>query len=247
MKNQYEEAAEVIKNSSSCIALTGAGVSVESGIPDFRSAGGLWEKYDPAIYASIDTFNSDPEMVWEMLFDMADLTVNAKPNAGHLALAELEELGYLKTIITQNVDNLHQEAGNESVIEYHGNNSSLECMKCGNIYKADEFKIDGETAPECKDCNKILKPTVIFFGEMIPKKALMESQILAESADVVLVCGTSAVVYPVAGIPLIAKQNGATLIEFNLEETGLTGNVTDIFIKGPTGTTLPELIKHIKV
>ncbi len=246
MENNIQKAAEVIRNAKNLIALTGAGISVESGIPDFRSAGGLWEKYNPEIYANIDSFVRKPEMVWDMLFDMIDLTANAKPNAGHYALAKLEEMGLLKGIITQNVDNLHQAAGNEKVIEYHGNSSKLECMQCGKIVEPDMAQLKQKIVPKCAECDKVLKPTVVFFGEAIPFDAMTQSQALAEAADVVVVVGTSAVVYPCAAIPLVARQNGATIIVFDLEETALTLTDKDILVKGSAGTTLPAVIEQIQ-
>lgn len=243
--NNYKEAAQIIKKSKQAIALTGAGVSVESGIPDFRSSGGLWELYDPAIYANIENFYRMPEKIWEMIFAMVELTETARPNPGHEAMARMEELGYLKAIITQNIDNLHQEGGSKHVIEYHGNASRLECQKCGKEYANEDFDFSLRVPPRC-ECEAILKPTVIFFGEAIPVKAMTESQILAENADVVIVAGTSAVVYPAAGIPLVARQSGAHIIECNIEKTGLTDQYTDIFIQGPTGETLPELVRHLE-
>jgi len=240
------KASEIIKKSKNMIALTGAGISVESGIPDFRSAGGLWDKYDPAIYASIYSFKNMPEKVWEMIFDMIDITESARPNSAHYALAELEKMKFLKAVITQNIDNLHQEAGSSNVIEYHGNAKKLVCMSCSSKYSASEFEIPQRKIPHCKSCGKILKPSVIFFGENIPQNALYASQEFAETADVVLVVGTSAIVYPAASIPRIAKSKGAQIIEFNVEETELTGSETDIFIYGSAGETLPELIKLLK-
>lgn len=246
MDNNLIKAAEIIKKSKSMIALTGAGISVESGIPDFRSAGGLWDKYDPAIYASIYSFKSMPEKVWDMIFDMIEITENAKPNKAHYALAELENMKILKAVITQNIDNLHQESGSRNVIEYHGNAKQLICLTCSSEYSASEFDIAGRRIPHCDSCGKILKPSVIFFGENIPQHALRESQKFAENADVVLVVGTSAVVYPAIGIPKTAKSRGACIIEFNIEETELTEGDTDIFINGSAGTTLPELVKLLK-
>lgn len=240
------KAAQAIKKSQKVIALTGAGVSVESGIPDFRSAGGLWEKYDPAIYASIDTFRTSPEMCWEMIFDTLELTEAAEPNAGHKALAELEEMGYLKAIITQNIDNLHQRGGSNKVIEYHGNAVHLVCLKCGAEFNMSEYDRSTRIPPRCKNCKEVLKPSIIFFGEAIPYLALTESQELADTADVVIVAGTSAVVYPAAAIPDIAKRHGAFIIESNLERTGFTGRITDVFLQGPSGLMLPELVKALK-
>lgn len=244
--DRLKEAAEIIKASKNMIALTGAGVSVESGIPDFRSAGGLWDRYDPAVYATIQSFNRMPERVWDMIFEMIELTATAKPNNAHFALAELESMKLLKALITQNIDNLHQEAGSRNVIEYHGNASRLECLHCGSTCQAADFDIKGKKIPCCTGCGRILKPSVVFFGEMIPQDALRESAFYAAKADVVLVAGTSAVVYPAAAIPQQAKQSGAKIIEFNIEETELTRSATDILILGSAGRTLPELVKLLK-
>ncbi len=246
MKDLFSRAAEAIRNSKCTIALTGAGISVESGIPDFRSSGGLWEKYDPSIYASIESFRRKPEMVWDMLFEMVDIMENARPNPAHLALARLEQLGYLECVITQNIDNLHTDAGNRNVIEYHGNASRLECISCGRIFEKPVRRKGALEIPRCADCGTVLKPTVIFFEEMIPYEAMTESGRLAGRADVVLVVGTSAIVYPAAGIPIQAKQNNATIIEFDVQPTALTGQVTDIFIQGRAGTTLPKLLEQLE-
>lgn len=246
MDNNIIKAAEIIKKSKNMIALTGAGISVESGIPDFRSAGGLWDKYDPAIYASIYSFRNMPEKVWEMIFDMIEITENARPNKAHYVLAELEKMKLLKAVVTQNIDNLHQEAGSKNVIEYHGNAKQLQCLFCSKKYSAMDYDIPGRRIPHCEECGKILKPSVIFFGENIPQHALQESQKLAEKADVVLVIGTSAVVYPAAAIPRISKSRGAAVIEFNLEETELTKSDTDIFILGSAGQTLSDMLQILK-
>jgi NAD-dependent deacetylase len=245
MEELYKKAAEIIKQSKCLIALTGAGHSVESGIPDFRGQDGLWKKYDPMKYLSMTVFRRDPEKSWTLISEMNKLTMNAKPNAGHYAMAKLEYLGYLKAVITQNIDGLHQAAGSKNVIEFHGNDKKLECLNCGAVYKTEEItKII--KIPRCLKCNAILKPTVIFFEEMIPVNAKDESMNLAETADAVLVAGTSAQVYPAAQIPFIAKQNNASIIEMNLEETALTSSITDVYIPGLLGTTLPELLKYIE-
>ncbi len=244
MEELYKKAAAIIKKSKTLIALTGAGHSVESGIPDFRGPDGLWTKYDPMEYANIETFRTNPEKAWELIFAMNKIIDKAKPNPAHYALAKLEEMGFLKAVITQNIDNLHQEAGSRNVIEFHGNGKHLECLSCGAEYKAHEFNAE-KKPPRCKKCNQILKPKIIFFGEMIPKDALMESMHLAGTADAVMVVATSALVYPAAEIPYIAKQNAAEIIEMNLEETNLTSTITDVYISGPIGTTLPELLKYL--
>jgi NAD-dependent deacetylase len=238
-----DSAAEIIMQSSQTLALTGAGVSVESGIPDFRSASGLWARYDPAEYATIQAFREDPEKVWTMLRDMEELVGSAKPNRAHIGMGELEKMGYLHCIITQNVDNLHQEGGSENVIEYHGNSSTLSCMWCGKRYGAAERK--DEDVPRCA-CGKVLKPDVIFFGEPIPGEALHRSFHLASTAQALLVVGTSALVSPANTIPSMAKQNGARLIEINKETTHLTGSLTDVFIQGEAGEVISSIVSRIK-
>lgn len=243
MKKLIEQSADIIMNSKLTLALTGAGISVESGIPDFRSAGGLWSKYDPAVYASINSFRTRPEMVWEMLREMDKVVSQAKPNGGHKGLGELEKMGYLHYVITQNIDNLHQMGGSENVIEYHGNSSTLSCLWCGKRFKSED-KRDGYP-PRCV-CQKILKPDVVFFGEPIPEDALNRSFQFASSAQALMVVGTSAVVSPVNTIPNIAKQNGASIIEINTERTHLTETLTDVFLQGSAGRMISELVETIK-
>ena len=236
-------AADIIYNSKFTIALTGAGISVESGIPDFRSEGGLWSRFDPSEYATIEAFRQDPEKVWEMLKEMDEIVSGARPNSAHIAMGEMERMGFLHYIITQNIDNLHQEGGSKNVIEYHGNSSTLSCLWCGRRYRSIEKK--GEYPPKCH-CGKALKPDVVFFGEPIPVDALHKSYELASKAEALMILGTSAVVSPANSIPVIAKQNGAKLIEINLESTHLTGSITDIFLKGRAGDILPQLLKALK-
>ncbi len=243
MGKLIEQAADIIINSKSTIALTGAGISVESGIPDFRSAGGLWEKFDPAEYASISAFRSDPEKIWEMLREMDSVVRGARPNSAHIGMGELEKMGYLHYVITQNIDNLHQEGGTKNVIEYHGNSSTLSCLWCGKSYQAEEKR--GEHPPRC-ECQKILKPDVIFFGEAIPQEAMSRSFQLASSAHALMVVGTSAAVSPANTIPGIAKQNGAKVIEINKEITHLTGTLTDIFLQGSAGEIISVLVDAVK-
>jgi NAD-dependent deacetylase len=243
MKDLICKAAEIVFHSNLTLALTGAGISVESGIPDFRSAGGLWSKYDPAEYATIHAFRNNPEKIWNMLREMDELIARARPNPAHLGLGEMEKLGFLHCIITQNVDNLHQAGGAGKVIEYHGNSSTLSCLWCGKKYKSEEKR--GEHVPRCA-CLRILKPDVVFFGEPIPEEALNTSFQLASSAEAVLVVGTSAVVSPANTIPTIAKSRGAKLIEMNMERTYLTDTVTDIFIEGKAGDTIPALVAELK-
>jgi len=243
MSDSFEEAAEIILSSELTLALTGAGISVESGIPDFRSAEGLWSKFDPAEYATIEAFRANPEKVWEMLREMEAVVGRAKPNMAHKGMSELEEMGCLHSIITQNIDNLHQAAGSRDVIEYHGNASTLSCLWCGRKYTAKEK--GNERLPLC-DCERILKPDVIFFGEAIPEEAMNRSFHLASSAGALLVVGTSAVVSPVNTIPSIAKRNGAGIIEINKEKTHLTNSVTTVFLEGSAGDIIPQVVMAVK-
>lgn len=243
MENLITQAAEIICNSKLTLALTGAGISVESGIPDFRSAGGLWSKFSPEDYATITAFRENPEKVWMMLKEMEELLEQAKPNKAHLGMGELEKMGFLHYIITQNVDNLHQEGGATNVIEYHGNSSTLSCLWCGKRYSAQEKR--GAYPPRC-ECEKILKPDVVFFGEAIPTQALNKSYLLASSAEALMVAGTSAVVSPANTIPSVTKQNGGKIIEINKERTHLTDTVSDVFIQGGAGEIIEALVAEVK-
>ncbi len=225
------------------IALTGAGISVESGIPDFRSAGGLWERFDPMEYATIDAFKQDPRKVWRMILGLEELLVQAAPNPAHTALANLEQAGALAGIVTQNIDNLHQRAGSATVVEFHGNGRRLRCLSCHKRYDAAEAEALG-SPPACA-CGKILKPDVVFFGEAIPSQAMADAHDFARRARVVLVVGTSATVYPFAGLPSFAASRGAMLVEVNLEPTGLTGQC-DVALHASASEVLPALAARVE-
>ena len=247
-KDAIRQAAKWLAAAKWPIALTGAGISVDSGIPDFRSPGGLWVRFDPFEYATIDAFHHHPRKVWQMLKELSSLIVGAEPNAGHKALADIEMQGKLKAVITQNVDNLHQAAGSRTVIEYHGNGATLVCLECEFTTTAElaEKKVEetGEWPPTCDNCGAILKPDVIFFGESIPLDAMMKSQYYAEKSDVILVCGTSATVAPASGIPIITKNNGGRIIELNITTTQLSP-MADLTIVGSTSETLPLLAEEL--
>ena len=243
MHKRITKAAQVICQSKRTLALTGAGISVESGIPDFRSSGGLWERFDPMEYATIESFRADPEKVWQMLEEVSVLLNKARPNPAHIGLGRLQEMGLLHTIITQNIDNLHQEGGASHVIEYHGNANTLSCLRCYQRYNANE--IEGQRPPKC-DCGQILKPDVVFFGEPIPLKALQESYDLAAGCDTLLVLGTSAEVAPANTLPQAAKEGGAKVIEINLEPTVLTNYLTDIFLQGKASEVVSQLVQEIE-
>ena len=243
MKKAIKKAAQAISHSTKTIALTGAGISVESGIPDFRSPGGLWERFNPIEYGTIGAFQTNPEKVWQMLQEVSCLLARACPNPAHTGLGRLQELRLLQAIITQNVDNLHQEGGATSVIEYHGNAKTLSCLWCKKRYNSDE--LGTQIPPRCS-CGKILKPDVVFFGEPIPIRALQESYELASSCRALLIVGTSGEVTPANTIPETAKRAGATIIEVNVEPTILTGYVTDIFLQGKASELITELVSEVE-
>jgi len=239
-----KKTAGVIHRSNKVVAFTGAGISVESGIPDFRGAGGLWEKYNPSEYATIEAFHANPQKVWMMLKEMGSLLESSRPNPAHLALAELEEMGHVRSIITQNIDNLHQDAGNKRVIEFHGSHRKLVCLSCGRLYGREE--VDLEVLPPRCRCTGALKPNVVFFGEPIPWGAHLQAQQEAKDCEVMLVIGTSAVVFPACDLPAMAKQKGATIIEVNLEETPLTRYISDWILNGPASSILQSVLEQVR-
>jgi NAD-dependent deacetylase len=245
MDKLIKMAAEDLSGAKMVTALSGAGISVESGIPPFRGKGGLWEKYDPMEVAHIDAFLQNPTRVWNLLFkDMKEVLDKATPSDSHKGLAKLEEFGILKTIITQNVDGLHQMAGNSDVIEFHGNMAWQRCMECDVHYKTSRVDLT-EIPPRC-DCGGILRPNAVLFGEMIPQEALWRSRQVATDCDVMLVIGTSAVVQPAALMPVVAKDSGAKIIEINPESTPLTGEISDYLIKGSAGDVMNGILEELQ-
>lgn len=238
--NNCERAADLLRKSRHAIVLTGAGVSVESGIPDFRSRDGLWSRFDPVEYAYIDSFRANPAKVWRMLLEMDSLLANAKPNAAHYALADLERRGILKEIVTQNVDSLHQKAGSINVTEFHGHNRTLRCDRCGKRFKREEVSLF-QLPPLCP-CGTALRPDIVFFGEDIPAEAYRRALAAAEKCDLLLVVGTSATVAPASYLPRLAKGRGATLLEINPIETELTYRMTDLHMAQSAGEALPAVL-----
>ncbi|BBO85519.1 NAD-dependent deacylase [Desulfosarcina ovata subsp. sediminis] len=245
MSDLFADAVETLAKAKKTVALTGAGISVESGIPPFRGKGGLWEKLDPMKYAHIDAFLEDPETVWNVLIkEMKMVLDKARPNTAHVGLADLERMGILQTVITQNVDGLHQRAGNSDVIEFHGSFAWQRCQTCD--WTIETSRVDlSEIPPRCR-CGGILRPDCIFFGEMIPHDALLRSQQISAACDVMLVVGTSATVQPAASMPFIARDNGAVVIEINPEPTSLTRRISNLPLLGAAGTILPRLVKAMR-
>jgi NAD-dependent deacetylase len=210
------ELATLLRERQPCVVLTGAGISTESGIPDFRSPSGIWAQYDPMEYATIEAFRRDPEKVWEFYLLRLRVLADAEPNAGHLALAELERRGLVQAVVTQNIDGLHQRAGSRDVIEVHGSIRSASCLRCGHSSPLDH---PPQEAPRCPDCGAVLKPDVVMFGELLPVAAMERAIELARRAALLLVVGSSLEVYPVAGLP---------------EETVSAGGALAIVNRGPT-------------
>ncbi len=237
------ELAALLKQSQKAVALTGAGISVESGIPDFRSKGGLWERFDPLEYATITAFKKNPAKVWAMLREMDRILVQARPNQAHHALADLEKRGLLVGVITQNVDNLHQTAGSVNVVEYHGNAHRFVCLNCKGQWPREALDFD-KTPLYCY-CGGLIKPDVIFFGEAIPEAPMRQANAWALACDLMLIVGSSLEVAPANALPQAAKNTGAVIVESNLEHTRMTVFLTDYFLPGPAGVVWPEVMKEL--
>ncbi len=244
MDKMINLAAELLKNARYAVAFTGAGISVESGIPTFRGPDGLWSKYDP-IVLDINYFHSNTRDSWVVIKELFyDFFGKAKPNPAHLGLADLEKKGIIKAVITQNIDNLHQDAGSKEVYEYHGTASTMICTRCGKKYASGKLNLD-ILPPVCTQCQGVLKPDFIFFGEGIPAEAARKSSEAAEKSDVFLVIGTTGEVMPASMLPHIAKQNGAKIIEINTRSSTYTNSLSDIFLKGKAGEIIPAVVEAI--
>lgn len=239
-----ENAAEALGNARCAMAFTGAGISVESGIPPFRGPGGVWAKYDPAKFEK-GYFKRHPEEVWPLLKEIFfDTLGHARPNPAHYALAELEAAGKLAGIVTQNIDGLHQEAGSQVVHEYHGSTRRMQCMSCRTFFDSPSISLD-TLPPPCPHCGGLLKPDFIFFGEGIPSDVHRAATDLAKQADVCLVVGTGGQVQPAGRIPYIVKNNNGVVIEVNLEDSDYSYRVSDYYLQGRAGIRLPELVRAV--
>ena len=244
-------AAEMIIGSQKVVVFTGAGVSTESGIPDFRSPGGIWTQFDPDDF-TFQKFVSDPEARkkhWQLL-KKGGLTADAKPNPAHYAIADLDKLGKLDCVITQNVDNLHQKAGvpNDKVFELHGNMQWVICLDCKKRYPFEQFteKLDLEKEiPDCEKCHGILKPDAVFFGEQLPPQVLQEATSRSRSCDLFIVIGSSLVVYPAAYMPVYAMESGANVIIINIGSTPYDRDA-DLLINSKAGEAMETILKEVK-
>ena len=245
LKSKLNQFREIIKNSSRTTAFTGAGISVESGIPPFRGQDGLWNKIDP-VFLDINYFHKYPERSWKLIKEIFyDFFGQAKPNAAHFALAELEEKGFLHAVITQNIDNLHQNAGSKEVYEFHGNSRSLICTNCSKSYLAENTDLSS-LPPTCENCGTVLKPDFVFFGEPIPEPANTNSFAETKNADVFMLIGTTGEIMPASMIPYEAKKNNKKIIEINIEPSNYTNTITDIFLQGKATEVMQKLLEIVK-
>ncbi len=241
-------AAEIIRGSQYAIALTGAGISTPSGIPDFRSPNsGLWERYDPFEVASLDVFRYHPEKFYNWMRPLARNIQLAQPNPAHFALARLQETGYLKAIITQNIDGLHQRAGSQKVLEVHGSLRTLTCVGCYHQREAAEFAegyIERGEIPVCPQCKSMLKPDVVLFGEQLPARTWLQAKEIINLCDLMIVAGSSLEVLPIAGLPMRAVENGAHLIIINQTETYIDPRA-DVILSENVAITLPGIVQEV--
>lgn len=260
-----ERAAEVFKSTRKLVTFSGAGMSAESGIPTFRDPGGIWDQFDPEEVGTgpglLNTLTRMPEKILAFVDETIRVFLQAKPNPGHLALGTLEQIGILRSVITQNVDNLHQKSGSRNVIEFHGNMLYAKCLRCARRYTHDEVLARIDDPSTCA-CGGLVKPDVIFFGEAIPPDALLKATYEARICDLMLVIGTSAQVEPAASLPHLAKgrnplafglkgtgitKEACHVIEINREPTPMTGHISDFLIQGSAGEILSEISSRVDV
>jgi NAD-dependent deacetylase len=234
-----ERLAELMEVRRPCVVLTGAGISTESGIPDFRSPTGVWAQYDPMEYATSDAFLENPVKVWDFYGKRLALLDDAQPNDGHRALAELEHRGWVKAVITQNIDRLHERAGSSALVEVHGSIRSSSCLACGIVVPFAEV-VKLLPVPACPRCGRILKPDVVMFGELLPEAAIARALQLAATAGLLLVVGSALEVYPVAGLPLETLAAGGSLAIVNRGATPFDTRAS-VTIDGGAGETLRAL------
>ncbi len=237
----FNSIAEQLKEAKKIVFVTGAGISQESGIPTFRGKDGLWRNYDPMKLATIDAFYDNPKLVWEWYNERRQNIFAAEPNLGHKAVVELEKFSNV-VVLTQNIDGLHQRAGSSQVLELHGSIVKIKCTVCD--YKDEIFTEFSDIPPLCK-CGNILRPDVVWFGEGLPQDVWQEAIVHANDCDVMVIAGTSLVVSPANTLPIYAKQNNATLVEINPDETIMTGDM-DLSIRSTSATALPELVSIYK-
>jgi NAD-dependent deacetylase len=240
------ELAALMRERRPCVVLTGAGVSTESGVPDFRSPTGIWANFDPLEYGSMQAFRDDPEKVWRFYAPRFSMLTEAEPNDAHRALAELERRGYVRAVVTQNIDLLHERAGSNDVVEVHGSIRTSSCPGCGATYALADVlrRLDGNAVPRCERCRAVLKPDVVFFGELLPEAAIERAFALAREARLMLVVGSTLEVQPVAGLPLETLGTGGALAIVNRGPTALDGLAT-LRVEGGAGEILAAVARRL--
>jgi NAD-dependent deacetylase len=237
-----ERLAELIRARAPCVVLTGAGVSTESGIPDFRSPTGIWADIDPMEYGSLRAFQAEPEKVWDFYAKRIEMLTAAEPNDAHEALAELERRGFVSAVVTQNIDLLHTRAGSREVVEVHGSIRTASCPACGASYPLDESLLP---LPRCRDCGAVLKPDVVFFGELLPRAAIDRAYELARDTKLLLVVGSALEVYPVAELPLETVRAGGAFAIVNRGPTALD-EAAELKIDGSAGEALSAVLARLE-
>jgi NAD-dependent protein deacetylase/lipoamidase len=240
--------AQLIRENQPAVALTGAGVSTESGIPDFRSPTGIWAEFDPLEYGSLGAFRADPAKVWRFYAPRFSMLTDAEPNAAHAALAELERMGLLHTVVTQNIDLLHERAGSGEVVEVHGSIRTSTCPGCGTRYplaEVVELLERGDGAPQCPGCSALLKPDVVFFDEALPEESIDRAYELAAAARLLLVVGSSLEVWPVAELPLVTLRSGGKVAVVNDGPTSIDAEAT-LKLGGKAGEVLRETVATLE-
>lgn len=249
---EIDRVAEWIVASQRLVVFAGAGMSTESGIPDFRSPGGVWDKYDPGDFEFGRFIESERarENYWRMATEMHDSMKNALPNAGHLAVAELERLGLLDCLITQNIDGLHFKAGNTEarVLELHGTAMHVSCLGCGKRYEREPVQVriaSGDRAPRCEGCGGLLKPATISFGQAMPERETTEAYRRSAASDLFIVIGSSLVVQPAASMPVAAKRAGARLVIVNRDETACD-SIADLLVRGQAGPAMAAIVDQVR-
>jgi len=242
--NLSQTLRQLLRNSESVCVLTGAGISAESGVPTFRGADGLWKKFRPEELANFDAFIRNPQLVWEWYTYRRTLIENVVPNPGHAALARIEECFSDFTLVTQNVDDLHRRAGSKHILELHGNIMKSYCIDCGTRDEQPDFSAENKV-PHCKACGGLVRPDVVWFGEMLPHDVFEEAERAAQRCAVFLSVGTSGIVYPAASLPMTAKRAGAYTIEVNIERTEQS-RLFDEGLFGKSGEILPPIADSIQ-
>lgn len=235
---------KALKKSKKVVVLTGAGISAESGIKTFRDPDGLWAKFNPVELASMNGFMANPNLVWEWYQYRREIINNSQPNPGHFAISEMQNIFDDFKLITQNVDRLHQKAGSKNVIELHGNIIENFCVSCNKPF-IDTINTEDKSVPKCSYCNGLIRPAVVWFGEMLPKNALLDAEKYAANSEVFFSIGTSAEVYPAANLPVIARQSGAVVVEINPNTTSIS-KYMDFCLNGPSGEILPQIVEKVK-